>query len=174
MSVNSNATYMIQRDSIPVIKGQNWYKLSHKPIMDSLNVRFDLSNGITETRFMDFSYNYDNIENDCIMFKTDFTVYNVINDGFDSYTDNGITYIPYTSQESLIFGKYLVGTTYQKFGNIIRISYDNYTEHLDQLVGMTFIDFSISNQIKQIISNESDSESVCEQVDISYFFEVIE
>lgn len=174
MSVSSNITYMIQRDCLPVVKNQNWYKLSYKPVIDSLNVRFDLCNGTTELKPFDFSYNYDTIENDCILSQPDFTVYNIVSADTQTYTDNGITYIPYTSQESLSFGKCLIGTSYQNDGNIINITGENYTDYLEKIVGMTFIDFSISNQIKQIISNDRDDEFICEQVDISYFFEVIE
>jgi hypothetical protein len=171
MSANK-ITYIIHRDCIPVIKGKYWYKLTYEPILDSMSIRFDLSRGHTEISLKNFVYNYDTIETDCVTEQSDFKVYTVVSADTLSYTDNGITYIPVTSQESQTFAMCLVGTTCVKDGEIINITRENYLEYVDNIIGCSFIDFSISNQIKQILSSNITSE--CEQVDISYFCKVSE
>jgi len=172
MSASNEITYMIERDCLSVIKGKYWYKLSHQPLMDSLTVRFDLSKGTTELRSQDVPYEYKTIETDCVLSEPDYKVYTIVSADTLPYTDNGIYYIPCTSQESVIFSRCLIGSNYQKDGKIIYITRENYTEHLERMIGLTFIDFSVSNQINQILSSNN-SELVCEQVDISYFYEVI-
>ena len=172
MSAGNNTTYMIQRDCLPVFKGKYWYKLTYKPIADSLNVRFDLSRGETELVGEDLPYNYDTIEKDCIKTTKEFTIYNIVSADTLPYEDNGIMYIPVTSQESQRFALSLIGTTFVKDKQIVKITTSNYLNYTENLVGNTFIDFSISNQIKQVL-NSSNETSECEQVDISYFYEVL-
>lgn len=169
----SNTTYMIHRDCLPVIKGKYWFKLTYKPILDSMTVRFDLSRGATELRCKPFEYDYDSIEKACITSESDCNVYTIVSGDTLSYTDNGITYLPVTSQEAQIYAQSLIGTSYIKDSQLIKITHSNYLDHIDQLIGLTFIDFSVSNQIKQIVNNSNIS-SECDQVDINYFYEVSE
>lgn len=171
MSASDNTTYKIQRDSLSVIPNKYWYKLTYQPLMESLTVRFDLSNGETELRAKDFVYNYETIETDCVLNEEDFKVYTLVDKDTSAYIDNGINYIPVTSQESHIFGKCLIGTSIKRDKQLIKITEKNYENYIDELVGYSFIDFSISNQIKDVVNSSS---SDCDQVDISYFYQVLE
>lgn len=158
---------MIQRDCLPVTKDKYWYELSFQPIMSSLNVRFDLSGGTTEQAPLDLPYVYDSIETDCVLSESDFKVFTIVSADTLAYEDNGINYIPCTSQESQIFAKVLIGTSVRKHDQIFKITRENYLEYLDCMIGKSFIDFSVANQI-----NKDAYRDECEQVDISYFYQV--
>ena len=97
----------------------------------------------------------------------------IIGAGLSEYEDMGITHLPVTSQESLIYAKELIGTRHVMGKNIIDITLDNYTTYYQSLlVGMVFIDFSLSEKIMNVVDavDTASGLSLYDQLDATYFY----
>lgn len=173
MSRNYNY-YYIHKDIIPVTPGKYFYKLSFEPIMDSFNIQFNESNNVTKIRFNESNeYSYESFETYYNASELEFKVVKIVNAGITKYEDMGINYIPVTDTESLTYAKELIGTRHIINKNIIDITTYNYaTYYQSLLVGMVFIDFSLSEKIKKVV-NAVDAESglpLHDQFDATYFY----
>lgn len=166
--------YAVQKDTIPTKPGKYFYKLSFEPIMDSFNIQFNESINVSRIRFNESNvYNYHSYETYYSASELEFKVVKIIGAGLSEYEDMGITHLPVTSQESLIYAKELIGTRYVMGKNIIDITLDNYTTYYQSLlVGMVFIDFSLSEKIMNVVDavDTASGLSLYDQLDATYFY----
>lgn len=166
--------YNICKDIIPVTKNKYFYKLSFEPIMDSFNIQFNESNNVCRIRFNDDNvYNYKTYETYYSASESEFKVVKIVNDGRDMYEYMNITYLPVTSTESLLYAQELIGTRHIINKNIVDITQSNYRRYYQSLLtGMTFIDFSLSEKIMNIIDaiDERNGLSMFDQFDATYFY----
>ena len=120
-----------------------------------------------------FTSNKDNLLAGALAIKDGKYVYVGDEAGLSEYEDMGITHLPVTSQESLIYAKELIGTRHVMGKNIIDITLDNYTTYYQSLlVGMVFIDFSLSEKIMNVVDavDTASGLSLYDKLDATYFY----
>lgn len=171
-----NNSYSISRDVIDLSVSKYWYSLKFLPLFDSLRVKFGLANNITfNCHSNNWKYSYSDFDSTYYeAMDSEFKIVNIIPGGVLQYEDNGITYLPITSTESHIYAKCLIGTTRYIENRLLTITESNYLNYIDYIVGMTFIDFSISEKITNDIIDSVDENGNMnyENLEVIYFYEL--
>lgn len=125
-----------------------FFKLDHFPIIKSLIVSFDGYNKITQTEWKIIKIVDKVIEN-----------------------DDNVTYIKYDSDDCDVYNRAMIGSTLIANRKRIKITEENYKEYTINLVDCTYIDFTLSEKIKNILHDVDEfGNRVCTNFTASYFY----
>lgn len=127
-----------------------FFELTNLPLVNSISLSFDLQNNA--------------------IYKNCKIIY--ISDRDDIVTYNGITYIGFNMPECNDYCKLLIGKVLVVNGKKIKITNNNCINYKNLLLNKIIIDFSGSEQIKEILDKTDEfNQRVCQTFTVSYFTE---